>query len=87
MRRLQEDVDAVAQAQRLGVDKVEGLAVEPRLRGDGGQCPGHVVDRHQVERVALVSHQRPPGGDRVPQALQELEGVVGAVGAIGLAIL
>ena len=56
-----ELVQALAERQRIRVEEMECLAVEPGLGGDVVECGGDVVDRHQVEGAALEPDQRDPG--------------------------
>src|SRR5262249_1867537 len=48
---------------------------------------GPEVNRHQIERAALVAGQRDPGRQRVAKTLDQLEGVVGTVDTVRLASL
>ena len=79
LRRGGEGVDHVDGAERLGVDQVEGLAVEPGLVGDVVHRLGDVVDRHDVGVAEVDADQRHPAGQGVAQPLEQREEVVGAV--------
>ena len=82
LRRLRgrgEGVDQPHGAERLGVDKVEGLAVEVGLVGDVVHRLGDVVDRHDVGVAEVHPDQRHPAGEGVAHPLEQREEVVGAV--------
>ena len=82
---LGERVQHVADALALGVDDVEGLAVEAVLMGDVIDHGGDVVDRHDVGPAPLERDQREPLRQRVPDLLDQLEEVVRAVDLVHLA--
>ena len=82
---LRERVQDLADALALGVDDVEGLAVEAVLVGDVVDGRGDVVDRDDVRPAPLERDQREPLRQRVPDLLDQLEEVVRAVDLVHLA--
>ena len=87
VRGLGELVQHLPDRQRLGVDEVERVArqVVRRQVRDVVQSARHEVHRHDVHLLALGTRQREPLGQRVPQALDQLEEVVGPVDLVHLA--
>ncbi len=80
-----EGVDQVDGADRVGVDQVEGLAVEAGLVGDVVHRLGDVVDRDHVGVAEVDADQRHPVGQVVAQPLEQREEVVRPVDLVHLA--
>ncbi len=74
-----EGVDQLDGVLRLGVDQVEGLAVEVGLVRDVVHRLGDVVDRHDVGVAEVDADQRQPAREVVAHPLEQREEVVGAV--------
>ncbi len=87
VRGLGELVERLADLHRLRVHEMERVVDEVGVRqvGDVVHRPGDEVDRHEVGLAALRPGQRSPLGERVAQALEQLEVVVGAVDLVHLA--
>ena len=85
VRGLGEGVQRLADAHRLGVREVEGLAVEARLVGDVVHRRGDEVDRHEVRVAELGPDERDPLRQRAADLLDRLEEVVRAVDLVHLA--
>ncbi len=85
MRRAAEDVEHFADALRLRVHQVEGVAVEALLVRDVVHRVHHEVHRHDVDAAALDAQHGHPLRQRLAQLLDQGEQVVGAVDLVDLA--
>ena len=87
VRGLGELVQHLARRERLRVDQVEGVPVDLVVREmrDVVDSAGHEVHWHEVHLLALGPGEREPLGERVAEALDQLEEVVRPVDLVHLA--
>ena len=74
-----KNVEHLANAVRIGIGKVEALAVQALLVREEIQRVGDEVDRHDIDAPALDADRRHPGRQHLAHPLNQLEEVVRTV--------